>query len=85
MAELVKSWNDGGRLTATYDGSGDGSAIFTSDSNDGIDREMEVTFKAPGVQEVRKVMQLGLRQPYGLVGGGVFKVKGGGRFGVLKK
>lgn len=85
MAELVKAWPSGGNLTVTYNGVGEGEAIFTSDENTGIDRETEVTFKGGGMEEVRKVTQIGLRQPFGLAGGGVFRVKGGGRFGVLKK
>lgn len=85
MAELVRPWENGGSLTVTYNGVGEGEAVFTSDENTGIDREMEVTFKGGGMEEVRKVSQVGLRQPFGLAGGGVFRVKGGGRFGVLKK
>lgn len=42
--ELNKPWNDGGNLTVTYDGSGDGSAIFSSDINTGAERSMEVSF-----------------------------------------
>lgn len=85
MAELVRPWENGGSLTVTYNGVGDGEAVFTSDENTGIDREMEVTFKGGGMEEVRKVSQVGLRQPFGLAGGGIFRVKGGGRFGVLKE
>lgn len=85
MKELIKPWNDGGSLTITYNGEGDGEAIFTSDENTGIDREIEVIFKGGGMEEVRKVSQEGLRQPLGLADGGVFRVKDGGRFGVLKE
>lgn len=84
MAELIKQWNDGGSLTATYDGSGDGEAVFTSDAYEGIDREMAVTFKGGGVEVERVVRQEGMRQPIGLVGGGIFRLSNGGRFGVLK-
>ena len=86
MAELIKQWEDGARLTATYEGSGDGDAVFTSDANEGIDREMSVSFvdASGSVVVERTVSQVGLRQPYGLKGGGVFRVKGGGRYGVLK-
>lgn len=84
MAELSKSWNDGGSLTATYEGSGDGSAVFSSDTYEGIDREMYVTFKGAGIAEQRVVRQEGIRQPIGLVGGGIFRLANGGRFGVLK-
>lgn len=85
MAELVKPWNDGGNLTVTYDGSGDGSAIFSSNSYEGIDREMEVHFVGGGASLTRKVRQEGTRQPIGLVGGGIFRLANGGRFGVLKE
>lgn len=84
MAQLVKSWNDGGSLTATYEGSGDGSAVFSSDAYEGIDREMAVTFKGGGISVERTVKQEGKRQPFGLSGGGIFRLANGGRFGVLK-
>lgn len=85
MATLVKRWPTGtGNLSVTYEGSGDGTAVFTSDTNEGIDRVMDVAFKAGDVVEQRIVTQEGLRQPYGLVGGGVYRVRGGGRYGVLK-
>ena len=84
MAELIKPWKDGGSLSATYNGSGDGSAIFSSDTYEGIDREMEVRFVGGGASLVRKVRQEGIRQTIGLSGGGIFRVANGGRFGVLK-
>lgn len=85
MATLVKRWPTGtGNLSVTYEGDGDGTAVFTSDTNEGIDRVMDVAFKAGDVVEQRIVTQEGLRQPFGLSGGGVFRIKNGGRFGVLK-
>jgi hypothetical protein len=85
MATLVKQWPTGtGNLSVTYEGSGDGTAVFASDANEGIDRVMDVAFKAGDVVEQRIVTQEGLRQPFGLSGGGVFRIKNGGRFGVLK-
>ena len=85
MKSVIKPWANGGNLTVTYTGNGNGSAVFSSDANEGIDREMTVTFKGAGQSIEKKVTQEGLRQPFGLAGGGVFRVKGGGRFGVLKK
>lgn len=85
MAELVKPWNDGGNLTVTYDGSGDGEAVFSSDAYEGIDREMTVTFKGGGIAQERIVRQEGIRQPFRLAGGGIFRLANGGRFGVLKQ
>jgi hypothetical protein len=83
MKSVIKPWNDGGNLSVTYNGDGDGSAIFSSDSYEGIDREMKVTFKGGGVEKERIVRQEGIRQPIGLVGGGIFRLANGGRFGVL--
>ena len=83
MAQLVKPWNDGGSLTATYEGSGDGSAVFSSDTNEGIDREMEVVFVGGGASLSRKVRQEGLREEIKSADGLMFKVNDG-YFGVLK-
>ena len=82
--EFKKTWNNGGSLTATYEGSGDGTAVFSSDANEGIDREMSVTFRTQDLAVVRSVKQEGLRQPYRLRDGGVYRVSNGGRYGVLK-
>ena len=87
MAELVKPWDDGGSLTATYEGSGDGSAVFSSDEYEGIDREMSVYFKDTGnsISVERSVRQEGIRQRFITADGKVFCVLDGGRFGVLKE
>ena len=87
MAELVKQWADGGSLTATYEGSGDGSAVFSSDEYEGIDREMSVYFKDIGntLSVERKVRQEGTRQRFVTADGKIFCVLDGGRFGVLKE
>lgn len=82
--ELRKPWNNGQILSVTYDGSGDGEALFESEINEGIDRELSVQFSGGGVQVERSVKQEGLRYPITLKGGGVFRIAGGGRFGVLK-
>lgn len=85
--ELKKPWNDGGSLTVAYEGSGDGSAVFSSDAYEGIDREQSVVFRDAGgtVAVERNVRQEGIRQPIGLADGGVFRLANGGRFGVLKE
>lgn len=86
MATLIKQWSTGtGSLSVTYDGDGDGTAVFTSDANEGIDRVMNVAFKTGNIVVGRTVTQGGIRQPYGLNGGGVFRINGGGRFGVRKE
>lgn len=86
MAKLVKPWNDGGSLSVSYDGDRDGSAVFSSDSYEGIDREQIVIFRDGGktLAVERAVRQEGIRQPIGLASGGVFRLADGGRFGVLK-
>ena len=64
MAELQKQWNNGELLTVVYDGDRDGSATFTSDENESIDREMSVSFvdKSRSVIVERTVRQIGLRE-----------------------
>lgn len=66
MTELRKQWEDGTSLTATYDGSGDGSAVFASEPNEGIDREMDVTFidTSRKVFVTRTVKQIGMREVF---------------------
>lgn len=84
MATLTKPWNDGGSLSVTYDGSGDGSAVFSSDANEGIDREMSVFFKGAGQSIERVVKQEGLREEIRTADGLIFKASDG-YFGVLKE
>lgn len=64
MAELKKQWSDGELLTVAYDGNRDGSATFTSDVNESIDREMVVTYvdKDRKVSVAQMVKQVGLRE-----------------------
>lgn len=85
MAELVKQWEDGTSLSVTYTGDGDGSATFSSDQNEGIDREMSVVFSGGGASQERTVRQVGLRQPYITADGKVFMTSDGKVYGVLKQ
>ena len=64
MVELIKPWNDGGSLTVSYDGDRDGSAVFSSDVAEGLDREMIVAFRDGGRTFVveRKVLKVGKRE-----------------------
>lgn len=64
MAELKKQWSDGELLTVVYNGDRDGSATFTSDANESIDREMVVTYvdKDRKVSVAQTVKQVGLRE-----------------------
>lgn len=52
--------------------------------NEGIDKEIQVDAICGDKADTLTLIHEGLRQPFGLKGGGVFRVKGGGRFGVLK-
>jgi hypothetical protein len=66
MAELVKPWNDGGSLSVAYEGDGGGSAVFSSDVAEGLDREMIVVFRDGGrtVAVERTVKQVGMREVF---------------------
>jgi hypothetical protein len=85
MAELVKPWNDGGSLSVTYDGDRDGSATFSSDIADGIDREMIVVFRDDGktIAIERKVLQVGMREMF-IPSDGEFILADGGTVNALK-
>ena len=85
MAQLVKPWHDGGSLTATYEGSGDGSAVFSSDVAEGLDREMIVVFRDGGrtVAVERKVLQVGMREMF-VPSDGDLTLADGGTYNVLK-
>ena len=85
MATTVKHWEDGTSLTAAYEGSGDGSAVFASEPNEGIDREMDVTFidTSRKASVTRTVKQVGLREPF-VASDGDFLLADGGTFNVLK-
>lgn len=85
MAELIKPWNDGGSLSVAYDGDRDGSAVFSSDVAEGLDREMNVSFvdASRSVVVERTVRQTGLREEF-MASDGEFILADGGTFNVLK-
>lgn len=85
MVITTKKWADGGSLTVSYIGRGDGIATFTSDINEGVDRETTVKFlDAIGeVRGERKVKQEGKREVFGCADG-AFILADGGTFNVLK-
>ena len=86
MAELVKPWNDGGSLSVTYEGDGDGSAIFSSDVAEGLDREMTVVFRDRDntVAIERKILQVGMREMF-VPSDGEFILADSGTYNVLKQ
>lgn len=53
-------------------------------ANEGIDKEVIVDGVCGDKSAPLHLVHEGLRQPFGLSGGGVFRIAGGGRFGVLK-
>lgn len=59
MAELVKQWENGGSLSVTYEGDGDGSAVISSTPNSGAQRSMSVVFvdASGALRVVREVRQ----------------------------
>lgn len=85
MKSVIKPWNDGGSLSVTYDGDRDGSAVFSSEQNEGIDREMSVAFvdASRQVNEAITVKQIGMREPF-VASDGDFILADGGTFNVLK-
>lgn len=82
MGELVKKWNDGGSLSVAYDGDGDGTAVFSSDANEGLDREVSVTFKAASLTIDAIARQAGRREVFSASDGGF--ILSDGTFNVLK-
>jgi hypothetical protein len=85
MAEIKKQWDNGELLTVVYDGNRDGSATFTSDVNESLDREMVVTYvdKDRKVSVAQMVKQEGLREVFN-ASDGDFALADGGTFNVLK-
>lgn len=72
-----EQWEEG-ELTVSYVGNGDDVATFSSDINEGIDRETIAIFKADKVSVQRMVAQIGMREVFA-----DFNVKEG-TFNVLK-
>lgn len=85
MLHFEKEWENGDSLTVTYDGRGDGDAIFTSDVNEGLDREENVTFvDYDGKIRIEcKVIQQGKREVFTCADGD-FLLADGRTFNVVK-
>lgn len=87
--ETKIKWNEGeGYITATYEGSGNGSASIASDVNEGIDREQTITVETTYGNEPKSqgvtVRQSGLREVFSPTDG-EFATADGGTFNVLKE
>ena len=79
-------WNEGdGYITATYEGSGSGSASISSDVNEGIDREQSIKVETTdkSVSATLVVSQEGLREVFE-PSDGLFVLANGGTYNVLK-
>lgn len=85
MYQLRKEWENGGSLTVTYEGRSDGDATFTSDVNEGLDREASVTFVdfSKDIRIECKVVQVGKREVFS-VADGDFILADGETFDVVK-
>lgn len=59
-------------------------SISVAAVNESLDKVVEVDAVCGDKQARLTLIHEGMRQPIALSGGGVFRVKGGGRFGVLK-
>ena len=84
--ETKIKWNEGeGYITATYEGSGNGSASISSDVNEGIDREQSIKVETTdkSVSTTLVVSQEGLREVFE-PSDGLFVLADGGTFNVLK-
>lgn len=84
--ETKIKWNEGeGYITATYEGSGSGSASISSDVNEGIDREQSIKVETTdkSVSATLVVTQEGLREVF-TPSDGDFVLADGGTFNVLK-
>lgn len=86
--ETKIKWNEGeGYITATYEGSGSGSASISSDINEGIDREqsikVETTHGNVPKSESISIKQIGMREVFS-PSDGDFILSDSGTFNVLK-
>ena len=88
MEETKIKWNEGeGYITATYEGSGGGSAYISSDINEGIDREQSIKVETTKGNEPKSVdvnvKQYGMREVF-LPSDGDFILADGGTYNTLK-
>lgn len=86
--ETKIQWNEGdGAITAIYEGSGNGSVAISSDINEGIDRNQNITIETTEGNNPKSVdvnvKQVGLREVF-LPTDSEFILADGGTFNVLK-
>lgn len=81
MNELIKNWDNGQCLTVTYEGNGRDNVLFSSDINEGLDRNTTVSFidKDREIIIEKPITQIGRRETFTnsdfvLVNGDTFNV-----------
>lgn len=79
--DIVKQWDDGEPLYISYTGKKTGYATFSSNTNEGLDREATISLKDTNksVEIKRKVTQTGKREIFEGI-----ELYDGGTFNVLK-
>lgn len=83
MSKIIKNWDDGGELSVIYTGDGEGTAVFSSDVNEGVDKMMTVTFKTSSLSVDVIVRQVGRREKFNAIDGDF--ALSDGYFNVLKQ
>lgn len=86
--ETKIKWNEGeGYITATYEGSGNGSVSVTSDINEGIDRKQIIKVETTAGNNPKsidvEVAQMGMREIYNCTDG-EYICADGGTYNVIK-
>lgn len=84
--ETKIKWNEGdGYITATYEGSGNGSASISSDVNEGVNREQTIKVETTdgSVSSLLNIKQEGMREVF-RPSDGEFILSDGGTFNVIK-
>lgn len=76
-------WPDGGYITATYDGSGNGPIAFTSEPNEGLDRQVVVNVSDGADTASIIVNQVGRREAF-VAADGNFILADTGTLNVIK-
>ena len=59
-------------------------SICITSINEGIDKSVNIKGVCGDKSAPLLLVHEGLRQPFGLSDGGIFRIKNGGRFGILK-
>lgn len=83
--ETKIKWNEGdGYITATYEGSGNGSASISSDVNEGVDREQTIKVETTdkSVSSLLNIKQEGRREVFCVIEGSFLVTEG--NFNVIK-